>query len=192
MLILLIFGTELLGEAGRQWLSFDRGGLAQGQWWRLLTGNFVHLGWYHWFLNALGVVVLVLLCPEVLPWPVWLRRLLWLSLGMTLGLYLWVPRLYNYVGLSGVIHGLFVLGLMPQVWRRDPIALGCLVFLVGKIGYEWFAGAPVSDEAAIGGRVAVESHFFGVVAALAYGLVFRSFSGREVLQTATVSDSPSP
>ncbi len=177
--MLLILATELLGDSGRHWLQYDRAAIADGQWWRLLSGNFVHLGWYHWFLNELGLVVLVLLCADVLPWRVWLRRLVWLSFGVTLGLYAFVPDMHRYVGLSGVIHGLFVLGLMPQVLRGDPIAAGCLLFLVGKIGYEWFAGAPVSDAAAIGGRVAVESHLFGVVAALAYGLVFRSFGGRE-------------
>lgn len=190
MLVLLI--TELFGDAGRSWLSFDRAAIAEGQWWRFLTGNFVHLGWYHWFLNELGLLVLVLLCPDVLPWRIWLRRLLWLSLGMTLNLYLFVPDLRNYVGLSGVIHGLFVLGLMPQVLRRDLIAAGCLAYLVGKIAWELYAGAPVSDEAAIGGRVAVESHLFGVVAAFAYCVVFRSYDGREsrVADAAPASNQP--
>ncbi len=186
-LMLLLLLTELLGDAGRAWLSFDRDAIANGQWWRFVTGNFVHLGWYHWLLNELGLLVLVLLCPQVLPWRIWLRRLFCLSLGMTLGLYLFVPELRNYVGLSGVIHGLFVLGLMPQVLKRDLIALGCLAYLLGKIGWELVAGAPVSDEAAIGGRVAVESHLFGVLAAFAYGMLFRSFTGREARRPAPKS-----
>lgn len=191
-LMLLMFLVELFGDAGRSALSFDRGQIAAGEWWRFLTGNLAHLGWYHWFLNELGLVVLILLCPEALPWRVWLRRLLWLSLGMTLCLYLFVPDLHNYVGMSGVIHGLFVLGLMPQVLKRDLIALGCLLYLLGKIGWELYAGAAVSDEAAIGGRVATESHFFGVVAAFAYGLVFRSFTGREALAPAAVPAPHTP
>jgi rhomboid family GlyGly-CTERM serine protease len=186
-LMLLMLLVELLGDSGRQWLSFDRAQIEAGQWWRFLSGNLAHLGWYHWFLNELGLVVLILLCPQALPWRVWLRRLLWLSLGMTLCLYLFVPDMHNYVGMSGVIHGLFVLGLMPQVLKRDLIAIGCLAYLLGKIGWELYAGAAVSDEVAIGGRVATESHFFGVVAAFAYGLVFRSFTGREALVPAAVS-----
>ena len=179
LLIALSCAVELFGDRGRALLSFDRAAVLDGQWWRLLTGNLAHLGWYHWFLNALGLLVLVLLCPERLPAWVWLRRLLLLGLGMTSGLLLFVPDLSNYVGLSGVIHGLFVLGLVPQVRRGDLIALGCLLYLVGKIGWELYAGAPVSDEAAIGGRVVVESHLFGVVCAVIYGLIFRSFGGGE-------------
>ena len=156
-------------EALRPWvhaeLVYQRSLIQQGEVWRLLTGNLVHLGLWHAFLNGLGVLVFVLLCP--VRWGVlgWGWRLLVLGLGMSLGLLLWVPSLEGYVGLSGVIHGLFVLGLWPQVRRRDLIASGCLLYLVGKVGWELYAGAPVSDEAAIGGRVIVESHLYGSLTA---------------------------
>lgn len=175
-IMILLFLTELLGDAGRAWLRYDRAAIEAGQWWRLLTGSFVHLGWYHWLLNELGLLVLVLLCPERLSPLVWARRVLLLALGMSLGLFLFTPQLDNYVGMSGVIHGLFVLGLMPQVLRRDLIALGCLAYLLGKLGWELIFGAPVSDEQAIGGQVVLQSHLFGSICAFIYGLVFRSFT----------------
>lgn len=176
ILIAFIGVLALGGDTVREAIRYDRAAITAGEWWRLLGGNFVHLGLYHAFLNALGVLVLVLLCPEALPWQVWLRRLLLLSLGMTLGLYFFVPDVSGYVGLSGVIHGLFVLGLMPQVLKKDLIALGCLLYLVGKIGWEMIAGAPVSDEAALGGSVLVESHLFGTLSAFLYGFIFRTYT----------------
>jgi rhomboid family GlyGly-CTERM serine protease len=175
VLMALLFALELGGDPVREWLRFDRAAIAAGQWWRMLTGNFVHLGWWHWFLNELGVLVYVLLCPERISVAVWIRRLVLLGLGMSAGLYFAAPNLQTYVGLSGVMHGLFVLGLGRQVLKKDLIAAGCLAYLLGKLGWELFAGAPVSDEAAIGGRVALESHLWGAIAAVAYGLVFRSF-----------------
>lgn len=176
VLMLILLATESFGDAGRALLQYDREAIASGQWWRLLTGNFVHLGWYHWFLNEVGLLVLLLLCPERLsPW-VWLRRLLLIGCFMTGALLLWVPEMGTYVGLSGVQHGLFLLGLGRQVVaRRDPIAVGCLLFLFGKLAWELVFGVAVSDEAAIGGRVALESHLYGAIGALVYGLVFRSF-----------------
>lgn len=177
MFILLI--TELLGDWGREHLRYDRALIAAGQWWRLLTCNFVHLGWWHWFLNEMGLLVLVLLCPQPLSAVVWARRLILLSLSMSLGLYFFVPAMGNYVGMSGVIHGLFVLGLLPQVARKDLISIGCLSYLVGKIGWEYWTGAPLSDEQAIGGHVAIESHLFGALSAFAYALVFRSITRTE-------------
>lgn len=172
LLLLLALG----GEAVRTALRYDAAAITEGEWWRLLTGNLVHLGWWHLFLNEVGLLVLVLLCPERLSWGVWLRRLVLIGLGMSAGLYFFVPSTGWYVGMSGVIHGLFVLGLGRQIVdRRDLIAAGCLAYLVGKIAWEMIVGVPVSDESAIGGKVLVESHLYGSLSALIYGLIFGAF-----------------
>lgn len=187
--LMLLIGV--LGLGGEPWidaLRYDRFAIAGGEWFRLLTGNLVHLpgntvawnGWqfhgpWHLFLNELGILVLVLLCPERLSLLVWLRRTLFLCFGMSLGLYFFAPSMIWYVGLSGVLHGFFLLGLMPQAVKKDIVALGCVLYLLGKLGYELYAGAPVSDEHAIGGKVALESHLWGVISALVYGLLFQSF-----------------
>src|SRR4051794_5187590 len=92
-LMALLVATEALGDAGRAWLAYDRAHIAAGQWWRILTGSFVHLGWYHLLLNELGLIVLVLLCPEPLSPGVWSRRVLVLGTGMGLGLWFFVPQL---------------------------------------------------------------------------------------------------
>ena len=55
------------GDAVRDALRFERTAIADGELWRLLTSNWVHLGWWHLFLNEMGLLVLVLLCPEPLP-----------------------------------------------------------------------------------------------------------------------------
>lgn len=175
-LIALVLLLGLGGETVRSALRYDSVAIGNGQWWRLLSANFVHLGWWHLFLNELGLLVLVLLCPERLSWAVWARRALLLGLGMCLGLYFFVPEIRWYVGMSGLLHGLFVLGLGRQVMQKDLIAAGCLAYLIGKIGWEMFAGVPVSDEVAIGGTVLVESHLYGALSALVYGLVFGAFT----------------
>lgn len=188
-LMALVFLLGLGGEAVREALRYDAPAIAAGQWWRLLSGNFVHLGWWHLFLNEVGLLVLVLLCPEPLSWGVWLRRLLLLGLGMSLGLYFLVPETRWYVGMSGVIHGLFVLGLGRQVLQKDLIAAGCLAYLVGKIAWEMVSGVPVSDEQALGGRVLVESHLYGALSALIYGLIFGAFTRLETFGRARAAAS---
>src|SRR3546814_10513278 len=60
-------------------------------------------------LHEIGLLVLVLLCPQPLPARIWLLRLFVISLGMGLCLFFFVPDLTRYVGMSGVIPGLFVL-----------------------------------------------------------------------------------
>lgn len=176
VLAVVVILVALCGDIGRQWLSYDRAALGSGEVWRLLSGHLVHLGSYHALLNILGLIALTVLCPERLSTTEWLRRVVLLSLLTSTGLYWLAPGISNYVGLSGVIHGLFLLGLVPMVKRGDLIALGCLLYLLGKIAWESYAGAPLSDELAIGGKVVIQSHLFGTLAALCYGLLFRSFS----------------
>lgn len=183
---MLLLGA--IGEPAIQLLRFDRELLLQGQWWRAFTCVLVHfsgnpftfLGFtfllpWHLFLNVLGLLILVLLCPERLSYGVWLRRLFFLSGGMSLGLFFFEPEFSRYVGLSGVMHGFFLLGLLPQVLKKDLVASGFLLYLFGKLGYELYAGAAVSDEAAIGGTVLLGSHMWGAVSGLVYGVLFRSF-----------------
>ncbi|GAC1624829.1 MAG: rhombosortase [Nevskia sp.] len=167
---------ECLGSGVNRALRYDRLAVDQGQWWRLLSANFVHLGWWHLFLNALSLALLVALCPERLSPFEWLRRVLLVGLGMTLGLHLFVPALNTYVGLSGLIYGLFLLGLGRQAVARDGIAVACLVFLACRIIWELTIGAPESEQQLIGGGVVAESHLCGVIAAGLYGLAFGRFA----------------
>jgi rhomboid family GlyGly-CTERM serine protease len=181
MIAVLLLGAG--GEPVRDALRFHRDAIAAGELWRLLTCNWVHLGWWHLFLNEMGLLVLVLLCPEPLSGAVWARRYLLIGAGMSTCLYFLVPDAGWYVGMSGLIHGLFVLGLGRQIVAgRDLIAAGCLAFLVGKVFWELVVGAPVSDEEAIGGSVLVESHLYGSLSALIYGLIFGAFRRPETFR----------
>lgn len=174
----LISGLLLLG--GERWrlaLRYDRSAIAAGQWWRLLSGNFVHLGLWHWIFNVLSLALLMALCPEALRSGAAWRRALTLAAGVGLGLYVLTPALPDYVGLSGMIYGLFVLGLAPQVRRGDRIALACLVFLIGRVAWEACIGAPASEEALLGGRVVAESHLWGMATALMYWLAAGAAAG---------------
>ncbi|AXQ29440.1 rhombosortase [Solimonas sp. K1W22B-7] len=175
---LLCLLLALGGDAARAALEYRREAVAAGQWWRLLSGNFLHFGWYHLGLNLAGLWVLVLLCPEPLPARAWLLRLLLLGLGVTVGLYALAPQWRSYVGFSGVLHGLFLLGLLPQALRRDGIALAAIACLLAKLAWEWATGTPISDEQALGGRVAHEAHRFGIMTALCYAAIAGLFRPR--------------
>lgn len=162
--IVLMLGGPHLSQV----LRYDRAAVAAGEWWRLFSANLVHLGWWHLLFNVLSLVLLVLLCPEALSWSEWLRRVVVVGTGMSLCLYFFVPALQSYVGLSGLVYGLFALGLGRQALRKDEIGIACLVFLGARIAWELVKGAPASETELLGGGVVAESHLFGVLCALLY------------------------
>ncbi|MEJ2554278.1 MAG: hypothetical protein P8079_09855, partial [Gammaproteobacteria bacterium] len=44
---LLSTAFAAIGQQATAGLRYDRGAILHGQWWRILTGNVVHLGWPH-------------------------------------------------------------------------------------------------------------------------------------------------
>lgn len=186
-LILLALTIQLGGAATYAALRYQRAAIEAGQWWRLLSGNLVHLGWYHLGLNVLALLVLIALCAQPLRWRDWWARVGILGAGVGAGLYLFAPGINNYAGLSGLVHGLFVLGLWPLVRKGDVVAVGCFAFLIAKLAYECVSGAPLSDARAIGGSVVTESHLFGALTAIGYGCV-RSRRGRRAVVHETTED----
>lgn len=163
VLLVLLQAGAAQGQAA---LRLDAAALAQGQWWRLLTAHFVHLGWVHTLLNALGVMLCWALAPQLfdraLPW-----RVAGLALGTGLCLWAFTPQVLPYVGLSGVLYGLFVWGLLPPlVHRRDPVAALALALVIGWMLWQWAMGAPAAEAALLGGRVVSEAHLFGAGLAL--------------------------
>jgi len=153
-------------------LSLTQAGIAAGQWWRLLTSQIVHLSVNHALLNAAGfLIVSVSFRQDVTP----LREVIILlisMLGVGLGIYRFNPEIGWYVGLSGAIYGVLVHHLILGARRTPVIALGFLVFVVGKVVYEQFiAGPDRSIETFIGGAVAEDAHLYGVLIGVSLGIV---------------------
>lgn len=170
--LLLVFALSLIlqsmGAVVLAALRYDRAAVAAGQWWRLLSGNSVHLGWYHLFVNGAALAILVMLRVERVTPAAAVMRWLCLCVGVTLGLYWGWPALSWYVGLSGVIHGLYVLALLPLAARGDWVARVTVALLFVKLVYEAVSGASVSNEAALGGHVVTEAHLMGALTAVLY------------------------
>lgn len=146
-------------------IALIRAEVHRGQWWRLLSGQWVHSNAYHFFSNSL-----VLICLNYLDRRVVVRKatdLLCLS-GLTGGaVYFFCPALDYYVGLSGILHGYLLLILM-SMWREGPLLAGVgIMLLLTKLVLEQVDWYPrVATEELIGMRVAIEAHLVGAVAAV--------------------------
>lgn len=153
-------------------LRFERIPIVNGEFWRLVTGNLTHLGWSHLLLNALGLVMTWVFFDKEFTPVEWLVLLFLCGLGVTGGLLMLNPELVWYVGLSGLLHGLFIAGAM-QTLRGEPMFSGVLLSgFIAKLAYEQFQGAMPGTADMAGGPVVVDSHLYGAITGTLLGAVF--------------------
>lgn len=163
----LVVLLQSLPPHWRQGLRYEHAALSNGEVWRALTGHVLHLGWTHMALNLAGLWLCCLLAGRSMSGRQLLTRLLTLSLGVSALLYALSPQVSHYVGLSGVLYGLLLWALLPQIRRRDPLlALGVLM-LVSWAAWQLHAGGDPREEAWIGGRIIVQAHLYGLGVAMA-------------------------
>ena len=145
-------------------LRYSRHEIISGQWWRILTGNLVHLGYSHLLLNLSGLAVIVFLLSPAMPVRHWVLTGSISMLGVGFGLLLLDPQLVWYVGLSGGLYGL-LLGGAIAFFRHDRL-MAVLIggYTVGKIIWEQINGPVHSSELLSGGNVIVNAHLYGMIA----------------------------
>ncbi len=173
IVLLIALALMLTGDSGREWLRFDRVGIAAGEVWRLLTGHFVHLGVSHTLLNLAGLVLVWVLVGRSFTWPQWLYVMAGSVAAIDLGLWFGTTQLEWYVGLSGLLHGMLAAGIAAGLADRSYEALVLAVVVAGKLAWEQLAGPLPGSEATSGGAVIVDAHLYGVIggAAVAAGII---------------------
>ena len=158
-------GLALTGEAGRLLLRFERNAIADGEIWRLVTGHFVHLGWSHFMLNAIGLLLVCYLVAARFTGLQWLLIGVLTIAGIDIGFWLLEPQLEWYVGLSGLLHGLLAAGIVASLraGAREAWFIGPLLVL--KLAYEQLVGPIPGSAESAGGAVIVAAHLYGAVTA---------------------------
>lgn len=152
-------------------LAYKRTAIANGQWWRLLSGHFVHFTLYHTAMNAIGLLLVsaVLLYRQTL----FLILSINLCLPIFIGLGLWWfhQDIDQYRGYSGVLYGLIAAGLILE-WKTNKGLYGIALLLVAaKIAYEQLPTYDVNYLVAeIGVPVAIEAHLLGFIGGIAFAL----------------------
>lgn len=136
--------------------------LAEGQWWRVISGNFTHTNAAH---LAMNLVALWLVCLIFKPTARMVLVLLGLFAGI-IGLSLFFTDIKVYMGLSGVLHALFAFFALQEALTKQAFSWLLVLALAAKISYEQWIGASTNTEALIEARVAVDAHVVGSIAGL--------------------------
>jgi rhomboid family GlyGly-CTERM serine protease len=160
-----------LGNAPEAWV-FDRTAVAQGEWWRLITGHWMHSDSNHGFWNISALIFLGAILEKRLQG----KLVLILVIG-TLGVDLWLwwsdPALGYYCGLSGILNTLLAVGLV-QLWYelRQPLVLVIGLVAIAKIVLEINAGQALLTQTAW--PSVPETHAAGFLSGLVTGYLTKS------------------
>ncbi|MGH8273746.1 MAG: rhombosortase [Gammaproteobacteria bacterium] len=164
-------GLAFGGEPLRLALRYDRASIAAGQWWRLFTGNFVHLGWIHVGLDQAGLVLLWILTGRRLYGWRWIALTIAGSWAIGLGLWWAWPNVVWYAGISAVAHTYWAAGALALIAARDWEGWPLFALLAGKLAWEQTSGPLPSTAAIMHEPVLTAAHLIGAIAGIVCGLV---------------------
>ncbi|MGL5393263.1 MAG: rhombosortase [Shewanella sp.] len=144
-------------------LAYQRHAISEGQWWRLVSGNLLHTNHWHLLMNLSGLWIVLFLHHFHYQLKGLSRLFVLLCLLEGLGLYLGYPKLLGYVGLSGMLHGLFAYGALMDIAHKHRSGYLLLLGVCLKVAHEQLYGASEDVTVMIGARVATEAHLVGVL-----------------------------
>ena len=144
-------------------LRYERAGIAQGEWWRLVSGHWVHLGPAHLLPDAAGLVLLWALYARELRPGSWLLALACATAAIDAGLWWGQPDLQWYVGISGLLHGAWAAGAAAAALKGGRAGWVMLAALAVKLAVEHYTGARLFTS---GFPVVSVAHVYGALGAL--------------------------
>ncbi|MCC5855315.1 MAG: rhombosortase [Idiomarina sp.] len=182
LLLVLIF---VLPESLLFQLTYERSLILEGQWWRIISGQWVHLSWSHLLMNLLGILLMWFLFAEhAVGWR-YVPVVIWIGAGANLGMLVTSPEIGYYVGFSGVLYGMFAWGACHDIDRKVRFGVGMLLGMSLLVTWDYFWGTPTSAL-----DLAVAAHFYGVIAGVL--LAAAQIGWRRFNQTARSPDSSTP
>ena len=161
-IVILCIGLQYAGLDDT--LRYLREAIGNGQWWLLLSGNFVHLGPSHLWMNSAGLILVVALVWQHFGAMEWTIITVFSSLAVGIGLYLFDPEVFAYVGFSGTLHGLIIAGAIADLRTYPKSAALLLALVAAKLAWEQVFGPLPGSESVAGGSVVVNAHLYGAIA----------------------------
>ena len=162
----------MVGDEVIQQLRYDAAAISEHQYWRLFSAHFTHLGWSHLWLNIAGLMLAFIFFASCVSTRYWVFSFFVSSLLISTLIYFFNPEIRWYVGLSGVLHTLFIVGGVADIRVRKWEGISFTVIILAKVIYEQIAGPLPGSEEAAGGAVLVDAHFYGAMIGLVLALPF--------------------
>lgn len=150
------------GESARLALRYERE-LMTTEIWRVISAHLVHLGPGHVAMNLVAFVIMAAIFYPFLSVARMLSTLLTAAVGISCGFFFFFPDVEWYVGLSGVLHGLMLVGSWVWLKAGERLAAVLILGLVAKLVIEAVGGPLPLAETAAAGPVLTQSHWLGAL-----------------------------
>ncbi|NCF15957.1 MAG: rhombosortase [Gammaproteobacteria bacterium] len=182
ILALVTLLLALGGDDAREAMAWNRTALEAGEFWRLLTGHFVHLSLKHLLLNLAGLALVVWIVGHAYTWSQWLFVLFLSIVAINAGFWFIYTDLDWYVGISGFLNGILAAGLVVGVADREPESIALALIVLVKLTWEQAVGPMPGSVSTSGGAVIVDAHIYGA----AGGLLAAAILWRRVRSNASI------
>jgi membrane associated rhomboid family serine protease len=162
----LLDRTEMIGQVGFIQNIGQGGGVADGQYWRLLTSTFVHVQLLHILLNMVAIWIFGPTLETLLGRIRFIVLYLVSALAGSVAVYLFTPPTVPTIGASGGVFGLLGAALVISFQRKMDISW--LLMLLGfNLVYSFLVPS-----------VSWQGHVGGLLAGLGMGALF-AYSPRD-------------
>lgn len=172
-LSVLAFLVEIfISDSVTDFLVYQRHFINEGELWRLITGHILHTNGFHLLLNLAALIMLWVLHGRFYSIKNYCGLFLCCALSTSVGIYFYNTALLQYVGLSGVLHGIFVFGAFSDIISKDRTGYLLFIGVWLKIIHEQIYGASSDVSDLIEASVAVDAHLWGAVGGLIFSIFY--------------------
>lgn len=155
---------------------YNRSLVIEHQYWRLLTGHVFHTNYAHLLLNTLAIILLWALHGQFYSTRQYCLLVIFSSIMISIAIFILTPEMTKYVGLSGVLHALFIWGALKDIAHKDKTGYLLLIGAIIKIAHEQIYGPSEDITKLIHADVAIDAHLWGAIAGLLFYLLACLFS----------------
>jgi len=164
----MLIALQLLPPEWHRALWYDRAAITDGQYWRILTGNLVHLGWMHLALNVSALLIGTWVFYPARTPIAWAVAQIVCSIVSSTGLYLFSPGVSWCVGMSGALHGLLMIGAIDWIRQGDRMGWALLAIWTAKLAWEQWQGALPFSTQTLDSAIVTDAHLWGAIGGLLY------------------------
>ncbi|QUM76897.1 rhombosortase [Moritella sp. 24] len=153
-------------------LDYNRELIINGQFWRLISGNLNHTNIYHLLLNISALAVIAGLHYRYYSARAYVSLIVTLSVGVGVGIFILSPSTHLYVGLSGILHGIIIVGAIIDVTKGYYTGYALFIGTIIKVIHEQLFNSPIEMSQLIEAKVLTEAHLYGLVTGLMIAPLF--------------------